>query len=172
MKAILAFSLLLPLVGGMLYTKSSGSNKKPEGAALSYEYRYSSTMLYPITYYRVTKEADGTVRIAWLKNHGPEVLAIRAGGEVLDRIAAISAEYKLHRLKNSYWPSIQVLDGTSWHTYLHFQKGGISSGGNNAKGPKKQMDGLQCINDYLQSLIDASSEADIIFRQDFRDYIN
>ena len=171
MKTLLAFSVILPLLGSVFYTKSRGHNHKPEGAAVSYEYNYSSTMAYPLTYYKVEKDSAGQVRIAWLKNHGPDVLAIKGTEEVLERIGALSAQYKLHRIKQSYWPSVQVLDGTSWHMYLRFQKGSISSGGNNASAPARRMQGIYSINDYLQSLIDASTEADIILREDYRTFI-
>ena len=67
---------------------------------------------------------------------------------------------------------MQVLDGTSWHMYMRFQKGSISSGGNNATAPAKRMQAIYSINSYLQSLIDASTEADIILQENYREYIN
>lgn len=135
---------------------------------MSYEYSYSNTMEYPITFYQVKKGSDGVVRIAWMKDHGPEVQVINGTDEVLEHIGAITAEYKLHRLRCSYYPSVQVLDGTSWHAYIRFEKGSVSTGGNNAKAPEKLMGGLYAINSYLQSLIDSAKESDIILREDYR----
>ncbi|MBO4455417.1 MAG: hypothetical protein J5695_01590 [Bacteroidales bacterium] len=170
MKCIIAFSVILPLLGGMLFTKSSGSNKKPEGAAVSYEYRYSATMAYPLAFYQVKRDSSGALCIAWLKDCERDVKVIKCTDDVLEQIRAFAAKYKLHRIKESYYPSMQVLDGNSWHMRIGFEKGSIYSGGNNAKAPQKLMDGIDCINAYLQSIIDASSEADIIFRQDFLEY--
>ncbi len=171
MKTLFAFSIILPLLGG-LYTKSSGKNHKPEGGALYYEYRYSGTMAYPFTYYQVEKDASGQVTIAWLKKESPDVVVIKAPQEVLEHIGALAYEHKLYRIKESYWPSVQVLDGTSWHMYMRFQKGSISSGGNNATAPAKRMRAIYSINSYLQSVIDASTEADIILQENYREFIN
>ena len=172
MKTLFAFSLILPLIGGVFYTKSSGKNHKPEGGALYYEYRYSGTMAYPFTYYQVEKDASGQVTIAWLKKESPDVVVIKAPQEVLEHIGALAYEHKLYRIKESYWPSVQVLDGTSWHMYMRFQKGSISSGGNNATAPAKRMQAIYSINSYLQSVIDASTEADIILQENYREFIN
>ena len=172
MKTLFAFSLILPLIGGVFYTKSSGKNHKPEGGALYYEYRYSGTMAYPFTYYQVEKDASGRVTIAWLKKESPDVVVIKAPQEVLEHIGALAYEHKLYRIKESYWPSVQVLDGTSWHMYMRFQKGSISSGGNNATAPAKRMQAIYSINSYLQSVIDASTEADIILQENYREFIN
>ena len=172
MKTLLALSLVLPLVGNMLFTKSSGRNTKPSGAAVSYEYTYSTTMAYPVTFYQVERDSKGEIQIAWLNHYGPDVYVIRGSEKVLKRIGAIATQYKLHRLKNHYYPSMEILDGDSWHTYLRFENGSISSGGNNASAPAKLMEGLQRINDYIQSVIDASTEDDIILREDYRDFIN
>ena len=170
MKTILAFSLLLPLFGGIIYTKASGSNKKPEGAVVSYSYCYRATMAYPRLYYQVGRDSSGTVCIAWQKEHCPDVTIIRSSDEVLKRIEAIAAEYRLHKIKRIYTPSVQVLDGTSWDAYLRYEKGSISSSGSNAKAPKKLMDGIYAINDYIQSQIDASSESDIIAKSEYYEY--
>ena len=172
MKTLLAFSLVLPLVGGMLFTKSSGRNQKPSGAVVSYQYTYSTTMAYPVTFYQVERDSKGEIQIAWLNQYGPDVCFIRGSEEVLKQIGTISAQYKLHRLKNHYYPSVEILDGDSWHTYLRFEKGSISSGGNNASAPAKLMEGIHRINSYLQSVIDASTEEDIIRREDYRDFRN
>ena len=93
MKTLFAFSLILPLIGGVFYTKSSGKNHKPEGGALYYEYRYSGTMAYPFTYYQVEKDASGQVTIAWLKKESPDVVVIKAPQEVLEHIGALAYEH-------------------------------------------------------------------------------
>lgn len=169
---ILAFSLIAPLLGGMIFTKSSGSNQKPDGAVQSYEYSYSATMAYPLTFYKVWQEPAGNVMIAWQKDCSPEVQIINAPADALEHIKAISKQFKLHRLKRSYFPSVEILDGNSWYTCIDYEKGSISSGGQNASAPDKLMAGISAINSYIQSLIDATSESDILMRKDFREFIN
>lgn len=169
MKLLLTFAMMIPLLFPFV-TKSSGNNPRPDGPARSYEFVYSGTMMYPFTYYEVKRDETGAVRIAYLEKHGHDVLVIPGPDDIFDRIDEAVAKYKLHRLKNSYWPRMQVLDGDGWHAYIHFRENGISSGGSNAWPPEKLYAGISAINGYIQSVIDASSEADILFRQDYKDY--
>ena len=81
MKALLAFSILIPMFGGFFFTKAKGSNPRPDGPASSYEYQYSGTMMYPLTYYDVKRDETGAVRIAYLEEDwdtrdrkGPDVM--------------------------------------------------------------------------------------------------
>ena len=165
MKSLFAFSLLLPMIG--LLTKATGSNPRPDGHATSYEYSYNSTAIYPITFYSVRRDESGAVRIAWEKNQSKEVLVIPGPDDFFDQIDQIVARYRLHRLKNTYVPRADVRDGYMWHAYFRFQKNSIYSSGSNAWPKDKLWLGVKAINDYIQSLIDASTEDDIIERAEY-----
>ena len=179
MKTILGFSIMLALFGGIFFTKARGSNPKPDGPARSYEYQYSGTMMYPITFYDVKRDDSGAVRIAYMQPdwghdtpEGPDVLVIPGPADFFERVDAIVAKYKLHRLKGTYTPRADIRDGYMWHAYIRFQNNSISAGGSNAYPSAKLWSGIEAINDYIQELIDASSEADVVFRQKYREYRN
>ena len=57
-----------------------------------------------------------------------------------------------------------------WHAYIRFQKNSISASGSNAWPSEKLWAGVEAINSYIQSLIDASTEADVIERIPYLDY--
>lgn len=169
MKTLFAFSLLLPLIGG-LGTKATGSNPKPDGPCSSYEYQYNNTMMYPITFYSAKRDESGAVRIAWLKDHAHEVTVIAGPHDLFERIDEIVEQYKLHRLKNTYTPIADVRDGYMWHAYIRFQKNSISTRGSNAWPKEKLWDGIKAINEYIQSVIDNAPESDFIETIDYRTY--
>ena len=87
------------------------------------------------------------------------------------RVDALVAEYGLHRLKESYRPRMEVLDGYDWHVRIRFRENSIYSGGFNAGPSGKLASGIAAINQYVESLVDASSEEDVIFRQDYREFL-
>ena len=142
--------------------KSSGRNPRPDGPATSYEYQLSGTMRYPIIYYEVDRDSTGMVRIAWSKANSGDIRVIRGPEDFFQRVDEYVAQYKLYKLKNHYVPRARVLDGKMWHAYIRFQDDGISTGGSNAQAPRELMAGIDAINQYIQSLIDASGEEDII----------
>ena len=161
MRTLLYLSLVLPLLGGRLWTKASGSNPRPDGPVTSYEYRYSGTMRFPLHYYELKRDDAGALCLGWSDGE-EEIFVIRVPEDALERIGTLVRQYKLHKLKNSSWPRMEILDGYGWHVYIRFQKDGISSGGTNAWPPEKLDAGIAAINGYLRSLIDASTEADIL----------
>ena len=169
MKLLLTFAMILSLLSPF-GTKSSGKNPKPDGPSTSYEFKYSGTMMYPITFYEVKRDSAGAVRIAYLEHNGTDVIVIPGPEDIFDRIDRAVAQYKLYKLKNSYWPRMEILDGYGWHARIRFQHNSIYSGGSNAWPPQKIYAGINAINSYIQSLIDASSEADILLRQDYQEY--
>lgn len=150
--------------------RSSGSNPKPDGPASSYTYTYNATMYYPLEYYDVKRDSTGAVRIAWLKDQGPDVVAIAGPEDFFDRLDALVAEYKLHLLKESYWPRMHILDGNSWRLKIRFVRNSIYATGENAWPRDKQRSGINAINDYIRSLIAASGEEDIILRMEYMKY--
>ena len=169
MKLLLTIAMILSLLSPF-GTKSSGKNPRPDGASTSYEFKYSGTMMYPITFYEVKRDSTGAVRIAYIEHNGSDVIVIPGPEDIFERIDQAVAQYKLSKLKNSYWPRMEVLDGYGWHVRIRFQHNSIYSGGSNAWPPQKIYAGINSINNYIQSLIDASSEADVILRQDYREY--
>lgn len=172
MKLLLTLAFMLPLLScSPLWNKSSGSNPRPDGPATSYEYSYNGTMMYPIEYYSARRGADGAVRIAFLRNNEPEVRVIAGPEDFFARVDALVAEYGLHRLKESYRPRMEVLDGYDWHVRIRFRENAIYSGGFNAGPSGKLASGIAALNQYVESLIDASSEEDVIFRQDYQEYL-
>ncbi len=155
MKTILAFSCLLSLLG-------CGSGKKPEGVPVSYEYRYNATMAYYITWYQVEKDSTGVVRLSYSKDHNPEITVLKAPSDLLEFIGRTAAEYKLHKLKDHYLPPFEVLDGYGWGISIVYPEDSIWSGGSNAWPGGKLAEGINVINSRIQSIIDASTEADIL----------
>ena len=167
------------MVGGFFFTKATGSNPKPDGPARAYEYQYSGTMMYPITFYEVERDADGAVRIAYLQEErnytnpdGPDMIVIPGPEDFFKQVDAIVSSYKLHRLKGTYTPRARVLDGYMWHAYITFQKNSISAGGSNAWPAEKYWSGIEAINDIIQTAIDASKEEDIVERVPYREFRN
>ena len=163
MKTFLFLFMMLPFLACSPFgVKSSGRNPRPDGPATSYEYQLSGTMRYPIIYYEVDRDSTGAVRIAWSQSHDAEIRVIRGPEDFFQRIDGYVVQYKLYRLKERYLPRMRVLDGKMWHAYIRFQDDGISTGGSNAQAPRELMAGIDAINQYIQSLIDASGEEDII----------
>lgn len=75
--------------------------------------------------------------------------------------AALVKEYRLDRLKERYRPPMKILDGYQWSVRFRYEENSLSSHGANAWPTRKYRDGIRSINDYLQGLVDAASEADI-----------
>ena len=169
MKTLLILSFMIPRLScSPLWTKSRGSNPRPDGPARSYEYRRSNCMRYPQTYYKVARDSTGAVLIAWSRGEA-EGFVIRGPEHLLEEVDAAVAQYKLHRLANSYTPRMDVRDGWSWDLYIRFPGNSISSGGCNARPADKQDAGIQAINARIQALIDAATEDDIIARPSWED---
>ena len=87
------------MVGGIFFTKAKGSNPRPDGPCRSYEYQYSGTMMYPITFYDVKRDEAGAVRIAYLEEErnyenpkGPDMIIIPGPDDFFERVDAIVAQ--------------------------------------------------------------------------------
>ena len=169
MKLLITLAMMFPLLFPF-GTKATGRNEKPDGPATSYEFSYSSTAMYPIEYYNVFRDEDGSVRLAYLLNQEREVTIIPAPADIFECIDKAVADYSLHKLRGTYTPRAHVLDGYGWHVYIRFQHKGISAGGSNAWPPEKIYAGVTTINDYIRSAIEASTEADVISRQDYSEF--
>ena len=154
MKTLMAFAGLMAILGC--------GPKFPEGTPVSYQYSYSGTMMYYITWYRVAQTGDKGVTISYSADCSPEITVIKAPADALVRIGALAREYKLNKLSSSYVPTMEIMDGYGWHMFMEYPDDYISSGGTNAWPPDKLWSGIAAINAYIQGIIDASTEADII----------
>ncbi|MBQ9660504.1 MAG: hypothetical protein IJV37_04475 [Bacteroidales bacterium] len=153
MKPLLILSLVVPLLSCSPFgVKGSGRNDKPRGAVRSYEYRHSGTMKYPLEFICVERSGSGTLQLLY-SGGGAEITVYSLSEEALERIGDLAAEYKLHKLKESYRPRMQILDGYMWHCHIRYEKGGISSGGSNARPPRALKEGIDAINAYLREQI-------------------
>ena len=155
--------ILLLLMFTLFSRCSSDKNIMPEGAITGYEYVYSGTMAYPIRFYKVERDSKGVLGLHFSEND-EKVTVYKVPEETLDFIDGIVRETKLHKLRTSYRPPVEVLDGYGWYVCISYEKGHIVSGGQNASAPKAQREGIGRINQHLQEIIDSSSEADILSR--------
>ena len=170
MKPLLILSLMFTLFGCSPFgVISSGSNSRPQGPVVYYEYSYSTMARYPAEYYRIDRDADGHVCIAWSKQHDADIAVIRGPEDLLGRVAGIVSANKLYKLKNSYRPRMDVLDGFMWHAAIGYEGDSIYTGGSNAWPPSKQSMGIVAINGMIEELVAASSESDIIARRSHDD---
>ncbi len=167
MKFLLALTLMASLLSPFrIGVKGRGSNDKPDGAVIRYEYTYSSTAMYPLTWYCVERDEAGEVKIAYSGDIEREIRIIRGPEDFFERVGALAAGYKLHKLKNTYTPRMHVLDGYMWSVYIRYEKGGISSSGSNAWPPEALDAGINAINAYVKSLIEAAGEEGVIGHDD------
>lgn len=151
----LALTLTLPMPSDCFH------RSKFEGPVTSYEYCYNATMAYPLEYYRLETTEEGVARLGHSKGEN-EIIWIKVDQEVFDTVADLIRQYKLYKLKRDYEPPFEVLDGRSWYLHANNGKDGFSSSGYNAWPPKKLREGIDAVNAYLKSLIDAATPDDII----------
>lgn len=145
MKAIIIAMLLSVLGCG------SAGCCRPEGALKYYEYRSTTMREYPHEFYRLERSEEKGLILTRAAN-GSEETTFAVPEEVAEKVAFLINEYKLYRLKETYRPPCQVLDGTMWHLYFKFDKGGVSCSADNAWPPKRLQEGIEAINSYLGSI--------------------
>ena len=134
---------------------------KPDGAFKYYEYRSTTMRSYPYEYYRLEKTEENGVTLSWSKNSS-DYTVIRVPEEAAAQVASLVSQYRLHDLKETYRTPFDVRDGTMWHVYITFENKSTSCSADNAWPPKRLWSGIEAINAYCNSLIEASVEADII----------
>ena len=161
-KALLAISL-----AGCLFSCVKPWDNKvvkdiPGDKIQSFEYSYSGTMMWFIEWYCIERGEDGKLQLLYSKDCSPEITILRCPDNALEKIDGFVRKYKLWNLKNSYVPKFEVLDGYMWHMYIRYDGGSISTGGSNAWPSKDLMTGLSAITSYVESVIEASTEADVI----------
>ncbi len=165
-KAIVALSLLGSLFSCVKpWDNKNVKNVRPE-TIKEYEYSYSGTMMWYITWYKIEKGEDGHLRLLYSHDCDPKITIYKCPDDALSKIDGFVRQYKLWNLENSYTPKFEILDGYMWHTSIVYEDASISTGGSNAWPPKKLAAGLASIEAYVQSIIDASKEEDIIGTDD------
>ena len=141
--------------------RPNSGNKFYDTTPESYYYQYSGMMAYPIVSYEVKAAEDGTITLSYSKD-GPDVTIYKAPADLLQKIGETVREYKLYKLKRSYQPSMEILDGYGWSIAIAYGEDAIFSGGSNAWPDSKLSEGINKINVMLQSLVDNAGQDDII----------
>lgn len=119
---------------------------------VSYEYSYRACMMHPLYTYNVQKDQEGRQTLVWTKLDGVEH-TVQLEEDVLAEIDRLTREYKLSRMKESYYPHADIRDGYTWDIYIRYGNGHIYSHGQNAYPRQIQRDGIKAINDYLEGFL-------------------
>ena len=109
-------------------------------------------MMHPLYTYRVERNDDGRQTLVWTKLDGVEH-TVQLEEDVLGEIDRLAREYKLSRMKENYYPTMDIRDGYSWTIRIVYGNGRIYADGQNAYPRQIQRDGIKAINDYLESFL-------------------
>lgn len=143
--------LLMCLVGGLFGVLSCALKKMPEGELVSVEYTRSGTMAGYVYEGHVERDSTGAFVLRAMKeNYGPLFEKI-LDAEVMGKFRQIIEEEKMYKYKESYMPTLEVLDGWGWSFHATFSDGSvISSHGSNASPSDN---GLDRIRNYMAELV-------------------
>ena len=143
--------LLTCLVGGLFGVLSCAMKKMPEGELVSVEYTRSGTMAGYVYEGHVERDSTGAFVLRAMKeNYGPLFEKI-LDAEVMGKFRQIIEEEKMYKYKESYMPTLEVLDGWGWSFHATFSDGSvISSHGSNASPSDN---GLDRIRNYMAELV-------------------
>ena len=143
--------LLMCLVGGLFGVLSCAMKKMPEGELVSVEYTRSGTMAGYVYEGHVERDSTGAFVLRAMKeNYGP-LFEKKLDAEVMGRFRQIIEEEKMYKYKESYMPTLEVLDGWGWSFHATFSDGSvISSHGSNASPSDN---GLDRIRNYMAELV-------------------
>lgn len=119
---------------------------------VSYEYSYRACMMHPLYTYLVQKDQEGRQTLVWTKLDGVEH-TVQLEEDVLAEIDRLAREYKLSRMKENYYPTMDIRDGYSWTIRIVYGNGRIYADGQNAYPRQIQRDGIKAINDYLEGFL-------------------
>ena len=139
------------LVGGLFGVLSCALKKMPEGELVSVEYTRSGTMAGYVYEGQVERDSTGAFVLRAMKeNYGPLFEKI-LDAEVMGKFRQIIEEEKMYKYKESYMPTLEVLDGWGWSFHATFSDGSvISSHGSNASPSDN---GLDRIRNYMAELV-------------------
>lgn len=143
----------LTIISFMLFSLFSCANAKnpPVKGMKSYSYYYHTSPAYNSNEYSAKLLDNGKCQISFTHNRGGDTIIV--DGEVMKQIEAVYVEHKIHKYKERYLPSFEVLDGDSWGYNANFEEASYSSHGSNA-GPSDR--GLDEINDIIMNLLRAN----------------
>ena len=131
---------------------SCGFGHKELKDIVSYEYSYRACMMHPLYTYLVQKDEEGRQVLIWTRLDGVEH-TVQLEEDVLGEIDRLAREHKLSRMKENYYPHVDIRDGYSWTIRIRYGNGSIYSDGQNAYPRQIQRDGIKAINDYLESFL-------------------
>ena len=161
---VMAFSLF-----GCGIRKTGQLQPAPEGPLNSYEYQKSNgRMMYPLKFIRVYRTPEAGVEMEW-SDCTDEITVVRLAPDALEHIDALFKEYNLKKLRTLYLPFGDVRDGIMWNAYFGYAKNSISTSGDNAWPPQKKKEGIEAINAWLDSLMSAAPESDIMGHRSHQD---
>jgi len=143
--------LFFCLIGGLFGMLGCALKKMPEGELVSVEYSRHGTMARAEFEGSVERDSAGSfVLIAMKETYGP-LFEKKVDAEVMKRFRQIIEEEKMYQYKESYRPTLEVLDGWSWFFRARFSDGSsIYSHGNNAS---PNGNGLDRIRGYMEELV-------------------
>lgn len=143
--------LFFCLVGGVFGMLGCALKKMPEGELVSVEYSRHGTMARAEFEGNVEQDSTGAfVLTAMKETYGP-LFEKKVDTEVMRHFRQIIEEEKMYQYKESYRPTLEVLDGWSWSFGAHFSDGSsIYSHGSNASPGDN---GLSRIRGYMQELV-------------------
>lgn len=133
---------------------------------VSYEYSYNATMAYPIKWFSVKAGDDGI--LLKYSDGDNEIRVYRAPEDVFARIGEIVRTTKLYKLQESYRPAMQVLDGYRWSLEILYPDDSIYSHGSNARPSSDLREGIEKINEYLESIVEAAGDEGVIATETHR----
>ena len=116
---------------------------------------------YPHEFWRLENTQENGLTLTWSKSNS-DYTVLRVPEQAAQKLTGLVKEHKLHRLKSTYKPPFDVRDGTMWHVFIRYEKSSIDCSADNAWPPKALWEGVKAINAYLDGLIQASTEDDII----------
>ena len=139
-----AFSGLLALIG--CSTKSM-----PDSDLIGLRYVSSGTMARPEFEGSVKMDSTGVFVLKAMKeNYGP-MFEKQITAEDMRHFRQIIEDEKMYKYKESYMPTLEVLDGWGWSFHATFSDGSvISSHGSNASPSDN---GLDRIRNYMAELV-------------------
>ena len=98
--------------------------------------------------YKAERMADGKTRVTVMVGNDRDRV-FEEDGSVMDSLEAIVLAYKMYKYDRQYTPKFDILDGDSWHLYLHFADKNTSCGGYEAYPPGKGAEGLRKIEGFF-----------------------
>ncbi len=156
MKRLLFILLMISLFGCGL-GRGGGRHgwPAPKGPLTSYRFQKSNgRMMYPLKYIDVNTLEDGSVQMEW-SNASDEILVLQLSPAVLEQVGKLVDEHNLKHLKEKYYPRALVHDGIMWSVRFGFGEVRLNTDADNMWPPKKQKEGIDAINAYLDSLAQA-----------------